>query len=120
MPFLNDWKYKIEDHEKDQWLELDGAVFGRKATGTQSNAYIAVEARKEIKKWKRTKRVSGYVKIQTAKAFNEKELNSFIDKNIEELSYARTDGGLDITAAQEDSFIALSQKVLGTDKEKQD
>jgi len=43
---MRDQDYKLDDKTKDEWIELDGAVFGKKAKNTETKAYIAVEGRK--------------------------------------------------------------------------
>lgn len=108
-----DDRYKLDSETRDEWIELDGAIFGKK---NKVHAYIAVEGKKNPKKGAHT----GFIKAKAVAGFNKDELSAFVNAHIEQLAFVRTDGGLDIKHGNADSDVVLKQKVMGRDKALQD
>lgn len=111
-----DDNYKLDSSTREEWIELDGAIFGKRS---KSHVYVAVEGRVSNGNPKRLAR-TGFVKAKQVAGFNGDELASFANAHIEQLAYVRTDGGLDIKQGNAAADVVIKQKVMGRDKALQD
>lgn len=85
-----DDEYKLTDI-----IELDGAVFGKRHTGNQTDVLMAVESKVWIDQKGRRKSKAGFAKGMVASE-TKKEAQKFVDKGIEKNSTLHTDRGAGI------------------------
>jgi hypothetical protein len=78
--------YKLKDV-----IELDGASFGRSATGTQTEVLVAIESKDWIDEKGKAKSRAGFAKIMVAPETKQKA-QEFVDQVIEKSSMVNTDG----------------------------
>lgn len=81
-----DEKYKLKNI-----IELDGAVFGKRETGSQTEVLVAVETKPWRDQKGRLKSKAGFAKILVA-GETKKEAQEFVNKSIEKNSMVNTDG----------------------------
>lgn len=81
-----DSRYKLHDV-----IELDGAVFGKRQTGDQTEVLMAVETKSWVDEKERKKSKAGFAKIMVAKE-TKKEAQKFVDQAIEQNAMVNTDG----------------------------
>lgn len=81
-----DEKYKLKNI-----IELDGAVFGKRETGNQTEVLVAVETKPWRDQKGRLKSKAGFAKIVVSKE-TKGEAQEFVDKAIEKNSMVNTDG----------------------------
>jgi hypothetical protein len=82
-----DDEYKLHDV-----IEFDGAVFGKRHTGNQTDVLVAVESKDWIDAKGRKKSKAGFAKVMVAPE-RKKEAQNFVDKNISEDATLHTDRG---------------------------
>ncbi len=85
-----DDEYKLSDI-----IELDGAVFGKKHTGNQTDVLVAVESKDWIDKKGQKKSKAGFAKVMVASETKE-NAQKFVDKEVEINSTLHTDRGAGI------------------------
>ena len=90
-----DDEYKLSDI-----IELDGAVFGRRQTGNQTDVLVAIESKDWVDPKGRKKSKAGFAKVVAANETKE-EAQKFVKRSIEKNSTVRTD--------RSPSFIYLDQ-----------
>lgn len=106
-------RQRDEEYKLNNIIELDGAVFGRRQTGNQTDVLVAIESKDWIDQKGRKKSKAGFAKVVVASE-TKKEAQSFVDKAIDKNAKLHTDGG--------PSFIHLDNvevehQVVGTDRE---
>jgi ribosomal protein L37AE/L43A len=109
---LRDEKYQLKDE-----VELDGAVFGRRTTGTETKVYIAIES-KEVDSKTRPK--VGFAKATVVESFDGEQVRDFGVRNLEPLTEVRTDGGPEVEGLEKDSDLVLNAQVMNGDRKKLD
>lgn len=72
-------------------LELDGATFGRRETGTVKEVLVAVETKDWVNAAGKPKSKAGFAKVVVAKE-TKKNAQDFVDKAVEPGSMVNTDG----------------------------
>jgi hypothetical protein len=72
-------------------LEVDGAVFGKKARENQKEVLVAVETREWVDEKGRKKEKAGFAKVKVA-AESKQEAQEFVDQAIQRGSLLNTDG----------------------------
>lgn len=82
-----DDKYKLSNI-----IELDGTVFGKRQTGSQTDVLVAVETKDWTDQQGRQKHKAGFAKVIVANETKE-EAQKFVNKEIEKNSTLHTDGG---------------------------
>lgn len=107
------FRQRDETYKISNIIELDGAVFGRRQTGNQTEVLVAIETKDWIDKKGRKKSKAGFAKVVVA-GETKKEAQEFVDKVIKKDSMVNTDGS--------PSFIHLENvdvdyQVTGTDQE---
>jgi ribosomal protein S27AE len=86
-----DARYKLHDI-----IEVDGAVFGKRQTGNQTEVLVAVETKSWVDQKGHTKAKSGFAKVMIAHE-NKKEAQDFVDQAIERNSMVNTDASPSFT-----------------------
>jgi len=81
-----------EAYKLSNIIELDGAVFGRRHTGNQTDVLVAVESKDWVDQKGRIKTKAGFAKIVVADEAK-KEVQLFVDSAIEKESTLHTDRG---------------------------
>jgi len=81
-----DEHYKLKDV-----IALDGAVFGRRQTGNQTEVLVAIETKEWTDKKGQKKSKAGFAKVVVANE-TKKEAQEFVDEAIMEKSMVNTDG----------------------------
>ena len=97
-------------------IELDGASFGHKITGTEAKVYISVESKKNSK----GKPCAGFAKAKVIDNFNKDDAKIFSTQNIKEGSVVKTDGGVELPGLEEDRAIIIDSKTMNNDSKKLD
>ena len=103
-----DEKYKLKNI-----IELDGAVFGKRQTGNQTEVLVAVETKdwRDQKGHKKSK--AGFAKVMVTKE-TKKEAQRFIDKAIEKNSMVNTDGSPSLIHLEN---MDVDYQVVGSNQE---
>jgi hypothetical protein len=84
-------RQRDESYKLKGQIELDGAVFGRRETGTQREVLVAVETKDWIDDKGRTKSKAGFAKVIVASETKE-NAKAFADQAIEKGAIINTDG----------------------------
>jgi hypothetical protein len=84
-------RQRDESYKLKGQIELDGAVFGRRETGTQREVLVAVETKDWVDENGKAKSKAGFAKVVVADETSENAKN-FADKAIEPGSMVNTDG----------------------------
>lgn len=79
-------RYKLKDV-----IELDGAVFGRRETGNQTEVLIAIESKDWVDEKGKPKSRAGFVKVKVA-VETKKSAQAFVDEAVTPGSQVNTDG----------------------------
>ena len=103
-----DEKYKLKNI-----IELDGAVFGKRETGNQTEVLVAVETKPWRDQKGRLKSKAGFAKIVVARE-TKKEAQEFVDKAIEKNSMVNTDGSPSLIHLEN---IDVDYQVVGSNQE---
>ena len=103
-----DNEYKLNDI-----IELDGAVFGKRETGNQTEVLVAIESKDWVDKKGRKKLKAGFAKVVVASETKE-EAQKFVNKDIEENATLHTDRGSSFIYLDK---IKLEHKAVSGDKE---
>jgi transposase-like protein len=86
-----DERYKLRN-----LIELDGATFGRKEAGNQSEVLVAIESKDWIDEKGRPKSKAGFAKVMIASETKE-QAQAFVDQAIEKGSLVNTDASPSLT-----------------------
>lgn len=89
-------RQRDDTYKLNNIIELDGAVFGRKHTGNQAGALIAIESKDWIDKKGRAKSKAGFAKVIAANEKKE-EAQKFVDKAVDVNSTLHTDNSPSFT-----------------------
>jgi hypothetical protein len=103
-----DARYKLHDV-----IELDGAVFGKRQTGDQTEVLMAVETKSWVDEKGRRKSKAGFAKIMVAKE-TKKEAQKFVDEAIEKDSMVNTDGSPSLIHLKN---VDVDYQVVGSNQE---
>lgn len=103
-----DEQYKLKDI-----IELDGAVFGKRHTGNQTEVLVAIETKSWIDEKGRRKSKAGFAKIMVANE-TKKEAQEFADKAIEKNSMVNTDGSPSLIHLKN---LDVDYQVVGSNQE---
>lgn len=103
-----DARYKLHDV-----IELDGAVFGKRQTGDQTEVLMAVETKNWVDEKGRRKTKAGFAKIMVAKE-TKKEAQKFVDEAIEKDSMVNTDGSPSLIHLKN---VDVDYQVVGSNQE---
>jgi hypothetical protein len=103
-----DARYKLHDV-----IELDGAVFGKRQTGDQTEVLMAVETKSWLDEKGRRKSKAGFAKIMVAKE-TKKEAQKFVDEAIEKDSMVNTDGSPSLIHLKN---VDVDYQVIGSNQE---
>jgi transposase-like protein len=98
--------YKLKDV-----IELDGASFGRRATGTQATVLVAVESKDWIDEKGRSKSKAGFAKVIVADE-TKQAAQKFVDEAIKPGSMVNTDAAPALTSL---SNVDAENRVMGND-----
>ncbi len=94
-------------------IELDGAVFGKRHTGNQSQVLVAIESKDWIDAKGRKKSKAGFAKVVVANE-RKQEAQAFVDQAIEKGSMVNTDGSPSFTNLEN---VDVDYQVTGMNKE---
>lgn len=103
-----DEHYKLKDV-----IELDGAVFGRRQTGNQTEVLVAIETKEWTDKKGRKKSKAGFAKVVVANE-TKKEAQQFVDEAITEKSMVNTDGSPSLINLEN---VDVDYQVMGGNQE---
>jgi len=103
-----DEQYKLNDI-----IELDGAVFGKRLTGNQSEVLVAVESKDWVDQKGRKKSKAGFAKVTVASETKE-EAQKFVDNSIEKNATIHTDRGAGIMYIEN---VELEHRAVSGNKE---
>jgi len=81
-----------DEYKLNNIIELDGAVFGRRQTGNQTDVLVAIESKDWTDQKGRKKSKAGFAKVVVASETKE-EAQKFVDKEIEKNAVLHTDRG---------------------------
>jgi ISXO2-like transposase domain len=106
-------RQRDETYKLSNIIELDGAVFGKRQTGNQTEVLVAIETKDWIDKKGRKKTGAGFAKVMVANE-TKQEAQDFVNKAIVKDSMVNTDGS--------PSFIHLKNvdvdyQVIGNNQE---
>jgi hypothetical protein len=102
-----DEQYKLKDI-----IELDGAVFGRRETGNQTEVLVAIESKDWIDEKGRKKSKAGFAKVMVAHE-TKKEAQEFVNTALHKNSMVNTDGSPSLTNLE---GVDVDYQVMGNDK----
>lgn len=94
-------------------IELDGAVFGKRHTGNQTEVLVAIETKSWVDEKGRRKSKAGFAKIMVAHE-TKKEAQEFADKAIERNSMVNTDGSPSLIHLEN---LDVDYQVVGSNQE---
>jgi hypothetical protein len=94
-------------------IELDGAVFGKKQTGTRTEVLVAIETKDWVDKKGHKKSKAGFAKIMVTHE-NKKEAQDFVNEAIEKNSMVNTDGSPSLTNLEN---VDVDYQVVGSDQD---
>lgn len=103
-----DEQYKLKDI-----IELDGAVFGRRETGNQSEVLVAIESKDWVDEKGRKKSKAGFAKVMVAPE-TKKSAQVFVDKAIQKNSMVNTDGSPSLIGLE---GVDVDYQVMGNNPE---
>jgi transposase-like protein len=103
-----DEHYKLKDV-----IELDGAVFGRRQTGNQTEVLVAIETKEWTDKKGRKKSKAGFAKVVVANE-TKKEAQEFVDEAITQKSMVNTDGSPSLINLEN---VDVDYQVMGGNQE---
>lgn len=103
-----DLRYKLNNY-----IELDGAVFGRQVTGNQVEVLVAIETKDWIDAKGRPKSKAGFAKVIIG-AETKQNAQNFVNENITKGAMVNTDGSPSLTNL---TGVDVDYRVVGTDKE---
>jgi len=103
-----DDQYKLNDI-----IELDGAVFGKRHSGNQQEALVAVESKDWIDQKGRSKSKAGFAKVIVASETKE-EAQKFVDTSIDKKATLHTDRGAGIIHVKNVKIYTKSVFILLT------
>jgi hypothetical protein len=84
-------RQRDEHYKLKNVIELDGASFGRRETGTQAEVLVAIESKDWIDDKGRPKSKAGFAKVMVAPE-TKQHAQAFVDQAIETHSMVNTDG----------------------------
>lgn len=107
---IRDERYQLKGE-----VELDGAIFGRKVTGTATKVYLAVES-KTVPGAKRP--IAGHAKAHVAGNFTKAKIGKFAKHCLAPHTTVRTDGGVEVGGIKTAPGATLVKKVMRGNQEK--
>src|SRR3989304_7719688 len=106
-------RQRDEEYKLKNIIELDGAVFGKRHTGNQTEVLVAVETKNWVDEKGRRKSKAGFAKIMVANE-TKKEAQEFADKAIEKNSMVNTDGSPSLIHLEN---LDVDYQVVGSNQE---
>lgn len=106
-------RQRDEDYKLKDVIELDGAVFGKRQTGNQTEVLIAIETKEWTDKRGRKKSKAGFAKVVVANE-TKKVAQAFVDKAIIEKSMVNTDGSPSLINLEN---VDVDYQVMGGNQE---
>ncbi len=103
-----DERYKLNDI-----IELDGAVFGKRQTGNQTEVLVAVETKAWVDQKGRRKSKAGFAKVMVANE-TKKEAQEFVNKALKKNSMVNTDGSPSLIHLEN---VDVDYQVVGSNQE---
>lgn len=95
-------------------IELDGAVFGKRHTGNQTEALVAIETKDWVDQKGRRKTKAGFSKVLVAKETKEEDAQKFVDKAIEKNSMVNTEANPSFIHLED---VGVDYQVVGSSQE---
>jgi len=109
---VRDERYQLKGE-----VELDGAIFGRKITGTATKVYLAVES-KTVAGAKRP--IPGYAKALVSGRFTKDKIGKFAKRYLGPHTKVRTDGGVEVHGVKAVQVVTLNRKVMAGNQQRLD
>lgn len=106
-------RQRDEEYKLKSIIELDGAVFGKRHTGNQTEVLVAIETKSWVDEKGRRKSKAGFAKIMVANE-TKKEAQEFADKAIEKNSMVNTDGSPSLIHLEN---LDVDYQVVGSSQE---
>jgi transposase-like protein len=106
-------RQRDESYKLKGSIELDGATFGRRETGTEQEILVAVETKDWIDENGKPKSKAGFAKVVVAKE-TKKNAQEFVNSSIESGSMINTDGSPSLRNL---SGVDVDYQVVGGNKE---
>ncbi len=103
-----DERYKLNDV-----IELDGAVFGKRETGNQTEVFVAVETKAWRNQKGHNKSKAGFAKVLVGRETKE-EAQKFVDKAIEKNAMVNTDASPSLIHLEN---VDVDYQVVGSNQE---
>lgn len=104
-------RQRDEEYKLKNIIELDGAVFGKRHTGNQTEVLVAIETKDWIDQNGRQRSKAGFAKVVVANE-TKQEAQKFADKAIERNSLVNTDGSPSLINLKN---VDVDYRVTGTD-----
>jgi hypothetical protein len=106
-------RQRDETYKLKNTVELDGAVFGKRHTGNQTEVLVAVETKEWIDKKGRKKSHAGFAKIMGASE-TKAQAQKFVDQAIAKGAMVNTDGSPSLITLEN---VDVDYQVTGTSQE---
>jgi hypothetical protein len=106
-------RQRDESYKISNIIELDGAVFGRRQTGNQTEVLVAVETKEWIDKNGRKKSRAGFAKVLVASE-TKTEAQHFVDNAVDKNATLHTDNSPSFAHLE---HVDIECKTVGTNKE---
>lgn len=90
-------------------IEIDGAIIGRRRTGNQGHAYLAVE----VTTSRMGKPSAGRLRAGVVGKFRKEEAHEFVDEHIQDGSELICDGGKELRSLDLYRAVEVSSEVMG-------
>lgn len=103
-------RQRDETYKLKNVIELDGAVFGKRQTGNQTDVLVAVETKDWVDQRGRPKSKAGFAKVMVANE-TKKDAQEFMDRTILSGSMVNTDGSLSLRDLKN---VDVDYQVTGT------
>lgn len=106
-------RQRDETYKLKSIIELDGAVFGKRHTGNQTEVLVAIESKDWIDQKGHRKTKAGFAKVLVAKETKE-DAQKFVDKAIEKNAMVNTDASPSLIHLEN---VDIDYQVVGSNQE---
>jgi len=106
-------RQRDEQYKLKNIVELDGATFGRRQTGNQTDILVAIESKDWIDEKGRPKSKAGFAKVIVANE-TKKEAQEFVDKSVAQGAMVNTDGSPSLRDLKN---VDVDYQVVGGDQD---
>jgi hypothetical protein len=106
-------RQRDEQYKLKNIVELDGATFGRRQTGNQTDVLVAIESKDWIDDKGRPKSKAGFAKVIVANE-TKKEAQEFVDKSVAQGALVNTDGSPSLRDLKN---VDVDYQVVGGDQD---